>query len=100
MDKVDEVLCMSVNPGYGGQSFITEVLPKIKAIREFAVSRGFNDLDILVDGGIELMTAIQCAEHGANVLVSGTALYGSADMKADIQAMRDQAQEHLMPSSE
>ena len=100
MDKVDEVLCMSVHPGYGGQSFIPEVLPKIKAIREFAVSRGFNDLDILVDGGIELMTAIQCAEHGANVLVSGTALYGSADMKADIQAMRDQAQEHLMPSSE
>lgn len=100
IDQVDEVLCMSVHPGYGAQSFIPDVLPKIKAIREFASSRGLDDLDILVDGGIDLFTAVQCAQHGANVLIAGTSLYQSADMKSDIQAMRDQAQEHLMTGIE
>jgi ribulose-phosphate 3-epimerase len=96
LDKVDEVLCMTVRPGYGGQSFMPEVLPKIKMIREFAVSHGMDDLDVLVDGGVDLVTGPQCAENGANVLISGTSLYKSADMAADTAKLRETAQERFM----
>ena len=96
IDKVDEVLCMTVHPGYGGQSFIHEVLPKIKAVREFANSRGMEDLDIMVDGGVDLITGPLCAEMGANKLVAGTSLYRADDMKRDLEALRETAQERLM----
>ncbi len=96
IDKVDEVLCMTVHPGYGGQSFMPEVLPKIKTIREFAISRGLDDLDIMVDGGIDLTTGPQCAAHGASMLVLGTSLYRAPDMKADLSSLREAAQQSLM----
>lgn len=95
IELVDEVLCMTVHPGYGGQSFISAVLPKIRKVREFAKSAG-KQLDIMVDGGINLETAAQCAAHGANLLVAGTSLYGLQDMASGITQMRQRATETLV----
>lgn len=88
LDVVDEVLCMTVHPGYGGQSFIREVLPKIREIRDRANEQGAVDLDIMVDGGISDETAAECARAGANLFVAGTSLYREADMKRAIERMR------------
>ena len=91
LDDVDEVLAMSVHPGYGGQSFIADVLPKIEAIRRRAVLGHKPDMDLLVDGGINLETAADCAAHGANSFVAGTFLYGSSDMAGLVRKMREAA---------
>lgn len=88
LEMTDEVLCMTVHPGYGGQSFIRDVLPKIRAIRNQANTMGLSELDIMVDGGINANTAAECARAGANLIVAGTALYGEADMKRAIDRMR------------
>lgn len=88
LDKVDEVLCMTVHPGYGGQEFIPEVLSKIRTLRDYANSRGKKELNILVDGGINLETAVQCGAHGANAFIAGTSLYEAPDMTAEISLMR------------
>ncbi|TAN35635.1 MAG: ribulose-phosphate 3-epimerase [Verrucomicrobia bacterium] len=80
---VDEVLFMSVHPGYGGQAFIPQVLPKVAELRRRAP-----ELDISIDGGINRATTIQAAEHGANLFVAGTYLFGAADMQAEIAHMR------------
>jgi ribulose-phosphate 3-epimerase len=90
IEKVDEILCMTVHPGYGGQKFMAAVLPKIRAVRSHADAVGLTP-DILVDGGIDAANAAACAAHGANAFVAGTALYAAADMKAGIAAMREQA---------
>ena len=95
IEQVDEVLCMTVHPGYGGQSFMAEVLPKIRAIREHAKSAG-RPVDIMVDGGINMETAAQCAAQGANLLVAGTSLYGLRDMAAGISQMRRMAEEQFV----
>ena len=92
---VDEVLCMTVHPGYGGQSFMPEVLPKIRAIRDEAGAHGATELDIMVDGGIDDSTAAQCAAQGANAFVAGTSLYGATDMAASVEALRRSAGEAL-----
>jgi len=92
---VDEVLCMTVHPGYGGQSFLPSVLPKIRAIRDEAAKRSNRELDIMVDGGINDETAIQCAEAGANMFVSGTWLFGASDMAGRVALMRGKATEVL-----
>jgi len=97
MDRVDEVLCMSVHPGYGGQAFIPDVLPKIGAIRKFAISRGMDDLDILVDGGINISTGRQVSMHGANALIAGTSLYvGEGKMADRVANLRKEAQQCFM----
>ena len=90
---VDEVLCMTVHPGYGGQSFMREVLPKIREIRDYATAEGATDLDIMVDGGIDEATAVECAQAGANQYVAGTSLYKSPDMVPAIRRMRQMASE-------
>jgi ribulose-phosphate 3-epimerase len=95
IDQIDEVLCMTVHPGYGGQSFIPEVLSKIGAIRGHAGNSG-KRIDIMVDGGINIETAVQCAAHGANLLVAGTSLYGLQDMASGIAQMRQRASETLV----
>jgi len=95
LEVVDEVLCMTVQPGYGGQEFIHSVLPKIRDIREHANGVGRTDLDILVDGGIDHETAVACARHGANVFIAGTFLYKAADMAGEISRMRSQTQAEL-----
>ncbi len=93
LTMVDEVLCMTVHPGYGGQSFLREMLPKIQAIRSRADALGRTGLDLLVDGGIAMDTAPECARYGANAFVAGTALYGESDMAAAIRAMRNGIEE-------
>ena len=95
LDRVAEVLCMSVHPGYGGQAFIPEVLDKIRAIRNRANEIGKKDLDILVDGGIDISTAERCARAGANAFIAGTPLYKAADMATDLETMRKAASEAL-----
>ena len=85
---VDEVLCMSVNPGYGGQSFMPNVLPKITAIRKELEKQKISSVDIMVDGGINDKTAIECAKAGANMFVAGTWLFAARDMAARITDMR------------
>ncbi len=97
LDMVDEILCMTVHPGYGGQAFMPEVLTKIKLVREQCNKIG-NQADIMVDGGIGIETAAQCAEMGANSFVAGTSLYRAADMAKDILLMRESASLALQQS--
>lgn len=91
---VDEVLCMTVRPGYGGQAFMPPVIPKIAAIRAEAVTRGAR-LDIMVDGGINDETAVQCAEAGANMFVAGTWLFEASNMPEMVELIRGKTTEAL-----
>lgn len=88
LPEVDEVLVMTVEPGYGGQAFMKAMLPKIKAIRQEATRLGRGNLLLLVDGGIDNATAAACAAHGANGFVAGSSLMRLADMQAGVVAMR------------
>jgi ribulose-phosphate 3-epimerase len=94
--KVDEVLCMTVRPGYGGQSFMGEVLPKVRRIRDQAMRLGLSELDIMVDGGINNETGLRCAAQGANAFVAGTFLFGAPDMPLEIARLRKTARESLV----
>jgi ribulose-phosphate 3-epimerase len=86
---VDMVLVMTVNPGFGGQSFITQTLSKIRTIREMIIQQGLA-IDIEVDGGIDASTAAQVVAHGASVLVAGTSIFGHPDgVRAGIFALRN-----------
>lgn len=91
LGKVDEILCMTVRPGYGGQSFMSGVLPKIRTLREHANRSGLTHLSILVDGGINVETAAQCAACGADAFVAGTSLFAAPDMGLRIAELRQQA---------
>ena len=88
LDRCGQVLCMTVEPGYGGQPFMESVLPKITEIRREADRIGNPGLSILVDGGVTLRTAPRCTAAGADALVAGSALYGAPDMAAAIREMR------------
>jgi ribulose-phosphate 3-epimerase len=94
LDHVDMVLVMSVNPGFGGQSFMPEVLPKVEALRG---RYGYGG-DIQMDGGIAPATIADCAAAGANVLVAGSAVYGADDPAAMVGELRARA-EAAAPSS-
>lgn len=83
LDCADEILCMTVFPGYGGQSFIADVLPKITEIRKMAP-----EMDIMVDGGVNFETAELAAAAGANAFVAGSFLFKQTDMKAAITELR------------
>ncbi len=85
------VLIMSVNPGFGGQSFIPSVVPKIRALRREADRLGL-DLDIEVDGGVKVENVDVVTAAGANVIVSGSGIFGEKDYKEAIRKMRDRAQ--------
>jgi ribulose-phosphate 3-epimerase len=87
LESVDEILCMTVQPGYGGQSFISEVLSKIRLLRDRCKRLG-RETTLLVDGGITCETAAECAAHGANGFIVGTTLYRAADMAAEVDRMR------------
>lgn len=84
----DMVLVMTVEPGYGGQSFMTNMLTKVSKLRKYADKNGFADLDIQVDGGVNVRTAKLARNAGANVLVAGTGLFGAADMNAVCAALK------------
>ncbi|KAI4453111.1 ribulose-5-phosphate-3-epimerase [Holotrichia oblita] len=88
LEEVDMVLVMTVNPGYGGQGFIKETLPKITLIRNEAERRGLSELNIQVDGGINANTANAVKEAGANVLVAGTYLFKSSDMAEAVRELK------------
>jgi ribulose-phosphate 3-epimerase len=85
LDRIDLVLVMTVNPGFGGQAFIKAMLPKISEVREMARGR---DIDIEVDGGVTVETAPLVARAGANVLVAGSAVFKSPDYAGSIKAIR------------
>ena len=91
LEEVDEIICMTVEPGYGGQSFIESVLPKIRTVRDASIHAGKPEMDILVDGGVDRSTGAECVRQGANVLVAGTMLYDAEDMAAEVHALRDSA---------
>jgi ribulose-phosphate 3-epimerase len=87
LERVDLVLVMSVNPGFSGQAFMPEVLPKLRAIRQMIDARGL-DIALEVDGGVAPGTAAKVVEAGARVLVAGSAVYGQRDYAAAIAALR------------
>ena len=84
---VDMVLIMSVNPGFGGQSFIESMVPKIARLHKMIADAGLA-VDIQVDGGINDKTSKLVREAGANVLVAGSYVYGAKDIKAAIEALK------------
>ena len=82
---------MTVEPGFGGQKFRPECMPKVQALRE-----RYPELDIEVDGGLGLGTIDQAAEAGANVIVAGTAVFGAQDPKEVIKKLRETVQRNLL----
>ncbi len=91
LDKLSMVLIMTVEPGFGGQSFMSETMDKIKTLREEISRRGL-EIDIQVDGGINEKTVAIAAEAGANVLVAGSAVFGAADGAKAIADLRTLAE--------
>lgn len=87
LDRVDLVLVMTVEPGFGGQRFMEDMLPKIRTIRGWIRERGLA-CELEVDGGVDAETAPLCVEAGANVLVAGSAVFGRRDRAAAIRAIR------------
>jgi ribulose-phosphate 3-epimerase len=93
LEILDMVLIMSVNPGFGGQSFIESALPKITELRKLIDSKNLN-IDIEVDGGINLATAKKVLKAGANVLVAGSFIYNDKDPKKVIGSFKKLFQEY------
>ena len=86
LDKIDMVLVMTVEPGFGGQKFMADMMPKVKELR--AMIDEINPSCYLeVDGGVDPTTCAVCKENGANVLVAGSAFYGAKDRKAVVEAI-------------
>lgn len=94
LDKLGMVLVMTVEPGFGGQGFMADMMPKVKKLRE-EIERRNLVVDIQVDGGVSLKTVEQCAEAGANVLVAGSAIFGSEDPKATISELKSRAAKYF-----
>jgi ribulose-phosphate 3-epimerase len=88
LGKIDLLLIMTVNPGFGGQSFIEECLPKVQQAFTWRKELGLN-YRIEVDGGINNEKAVECARAGADTFVSGTALFGKRNLKAAVKKMRE-----------
>jgi ribulose-phosphate 3-epimerase len=88
IEDIDMVLLMTVNPGFGGQSFIHSVLPKIREVADLVAEKNL-DVEIEIDGGVNPETAKLCVEAGANVLVAGSAIYNQKDRAKAIQAIRN-----------
>ncbi|MFC3023657.1 ribulose-phosphate 3-epimerase [Vibrio zhugei] len=89
MDKLDMILLMSVNPGFGGQSFIPHTLEKLRAVRQRIIHSGYN-IRLEIDGGVKVDNIREIAEAGADVFVAGSAIFGQPDYDSVIQAMRDE----------
>ncbi len=91
LDAIDLLLVMSVNPGWGGQSFIPDVLDKVRAARKLIDDRGL-DLEIEIDGGINAETAVAAAEAGADIFVAGSAIFNAADPLESARTIRSAAE--------
>jgi ribulose-phosphate 3-epimerase len=89
MDKVDVILLMSVNPGFGGQSFIPSTLDKLRAVRKRIDDSG-REIRLEVDGGVKVSNIGQIAEAGADMFVAGSAIFNADDYASVIQTMRDE----------
>ena len=89
IDKIDIILLMSVNPGFGGQSFIPAIINKIRETREYIKSSG-KDIILEVDGGIKVDNIAEVAAAGANAFVAGSAIFNSQNYQATINNMREQ----------
>jgi len=89
LDKVDMILLMSVNPGFGGQSFIDSALDKLRMARKLIDDSG-RDIRLEIDGGVKIDNIREIAEAGADTFVAGSAIFGSEDYKKTISAMREQ----------
>ena len=87
LEEIDTLLVMTVNPGFGGQEFIYETLPKVQQAHAWRRERNL-PYHITVDGGVNLKTAAECARAGSDVFVSGTALFGQRNLKAAVQKLR------------
>ncbi|EPP27490.1 Ribulose-phosphate 3-epimerase [Vibrio fluvialis I21563] len=87
MDKVDMILLMSVNPGFGGQSFIPHTLDKLRAVRKLIDDSG-RDIRLEIDGGVKVDNIREIAAAGADMFVAGSAIFGQQDYKAVVDAMR------------
>jgi ribulose-phosphate 3-epimerase len=87
LDQIDTLLVMTVNPGFGGQEFIYETLPKIQQAAAWRREKNLS-YHIGVDGGVDFKTAAECARAGADVFVSGTTLFGRKNMKAAVKKLR------------
>ncbi|MBR5272886.1 MAG: ribulose-phosphate 3-epimerase [Clostridia bacterium] len=92
LDMLDMVLIMTVEPGFGGQSFMADMMPKVKKLREEINRRGLN-VDIQVDGGISDKTIAVAAQNGANVFVAGSAVFAAPDSAQMIEKLRTLAAE-------
>ncbi|MFR8245601.1 MAG: ribulose-phosphate 3-epimerase [Streptococcus sp.] len=88
LDLVDQVLIMTVNPGFGGQAFIPEMMSKVERVVELREKGGYS-FDIEVDGGVDNNTIAACAKAGANVFVAGSYLFKNPDLTAQVQTLRD-----------
>ncbi|MBB2987814.1 ribulose-phosphate 3-epimerase [Terracoccus luteus] len=93
LPHLDMVLVMTVEPGFGGQSFMADQLPKVRQVRE-AVRRHGGEIWVQVDGGVSASTIEQCAEAGADVFVAGSAVYGADDAAAAVSELRELASRH------
>jgi ribulose-phosphate 3-epimerase len=89
IDKIDLVLIMSVNPGFGGQAFNPAVLPKVRAARE-RIARSGRDIRLEVDGGVKVENIAQIARAGADTFVAGSAIFGAGDYAKVVAAMRSE----------
>lgn len=89
IDKVDMVLLMSVNPGFGGQTFIDSTLDKLQAVREI-IDDSQRDIRLEIDGGVSIDNIRKIAEAGADTFVAGSSIFNNNDYKAAIQSMRDE----------
>jgi ribulose-phosphate 3-epimerase len=87
LKDISMVLVMTVEPGFGGQSFMEDMLPKVTALREEIERQGLN-VDIQVDGGVDNITASACKDAGANVLVAGSYIFKSPDVKEAINILK------------
>ena len=83
----DQLICMTVNPGFGGQEFIPEVLPKIREARDVILRQNYN-IDITVDGGVSNLNASSCSAAGANIMVAGSHLFSQADLTQAVANLR------------
>lgn len=88
LDRVDMVLVMTVEPGFDGQKFMTDMMPKVTQIRQWISETG-REIDLQVDGGVNAETAKVCVEAGANVLVAGSYLFSKPDYAAAIKTLVD-----------
>jgi ribulose-phosphate 3-epimerase len=93
LPELDMVLVMTVEPGFGGQSFMADQMPKVAQVRE-AVRRHGGEIWVQVDGGVSADTIEQCAEAGADVFVAGSAVYGAQDAAAAVEQLRALAERH------